>query len=95
LSALEEGDGMIQVIASDMGMGIAPEHLPHIFERFYRVDKSRSEPGTGLGLSIAAEIARAHGGRIEVKSVVGQGTTFIVFLPQKKGSGLAITHFHS
>lgn len=95
LSALEERDGMIQVVVSDTGMGIAPEHLPHIFERFYRVDRSRSEPGTGLGLSIAAEIARAHGGRIEVKSVVGQGTTFIVFLPQKKGSGLAITHFHS
>jgi len=83
LSAFQERDGMIKVVVSDTGMGIAPEHLPHVFERFYRVDKSRSEPGTGLGLSIAAEIALAHRGKIGVKSIVGQGTSFIVFLPQK------------
>ncbi|QGP93983.1 Adaptive-response sensory-kinase SasA [Neomoorella glycerini] len=67
----------------DTGAGIPPEHLPHIFERFYRVDKarSRSEGGFGLGLSICEWIARAHGGKIEVESTVGQGTTFKVRLP--------------
>jgi heavy metal sensor kinase len=78
------------VVIADTGPGIPPEHLVHLFERFYRVDKARSRyasatadssSGAGLGLSIAEWLAKAHGGRIEVASQVGQGTTFTVWLP--------------
>jgi heavy metal sensor kinase len=70
----------IEVVVSDSGLGIRPEHLPHIFERFYRVDGARSKEGTGLGLAIARDIARAHGGTISVESKAGRGTTFRVEL---------------
>lgn len=78
-----------QVAVIDTGPGIGPEHLAHLFERFYRVDKARSHQiadadgssGAGLGLSIAAWLAKIHNGRIEVESQVGQGTTFTVWLP--------------
>jgi two-component system sensor histidine kinase CiaH len=69
---------------SDRGAGIAREELPHIFERFYRADNSRSRSssgGYGLGLAIARKIADSHHGHIEVSSTVGAGTTFTVFLP--------------
>ena len=67
------------VSVKDNGCGINKEDLPHIFERFYRVDKSRNKniPGTGLGLSIAKWIIDVHSGSVEVNSVVGQGTEFI------------------
>jgi heavy metal sensor kinase len=70
---------------SDTGVGIPPEHLPHIFERFYRVDKARSKAdgGVGLGLAIAKYIAESHKGTIEVESQVGKGTTFYVSIPLK------------
>jgi heavy metal sensor kinase len=66
---------------SDTGIGIAPEDLSQIFERFYRCDPSRSQAGTGLGLSFARTVARAHGGDITVTSTPGQGSTFSVTLP--------------
>jgi heavy metal sensor kinase len=68
---------------SDTGVGISAEHLPFIFDRFYRVDKvrSRAEGGAGLGLAIASSIAKVHGGDIEIESQVGKGSTFHIILP--------------
>jgi heavy metal sensor kinase len=79
----ERKDQAVIITIQDTGIGIPPEHLPHVFDRFYRVDKARSraEGGTGLGLSIAQSIVAAHGGRIELISAPGQGTTGIVTLP--------------
>lgn len=78
-----------QLTISDTGPGIPPEDLPHIFERFYRAEKARTRQrdgkGYGLGLSIAYWIVRNHGGRIEVSSKVGKGTTFCVWLPLAAG----------
>ena len=65
----------------DQGPGIRPEDLPHLFDRFYKADPSRSSPGSGLGLAIALENARLLGGDIEVWSEVGTGTRFTVRLP--------------
>jgi two-component system sensor histidine kinase VicK len=77
----ESGDLLIRV--EDHGPGIPEEHLPHIFERFYRVDKARArkQGGAGLGLSIAKTIVEAHGGRIEAESHVGKGTKMSLHLP--------------
>jgi len=70
------------ITVTDTGSGISAEDLPHIFERFYRCDRSRSQAGTGLGLSLARAIARAHGGDIRVESRPGQGSAFTATLPQ-------------
>lgn len=73
----------LQTIIADTGIGIAAEHLPFVFERFYRTDEARSREhgGTGLGLAIAREVVLGHQGNIEVTSTPGQGTTFTVTLP--------------
>jgi heavy metal sensor kinase len=75
------GCGALEV--NDTGMGIPPEAAPHIFERFYRVDKARSRQmgGAGLGLSIVKAIVTAHGGQVRVESVEGRGSRFLVELP--------------
>jgi len=80
------GEGEKEVIISihDTGRGIAANNIPRIFDRFYRADKSRSEPGTGLGLSLVLAIVQAHGGDIEVNSSPGAGSTFTVVLPRGK-----------
>ncbi len=77
-----EPDGAI-IRINDTGEGIAPEHLPHLFERFYRTDagRARSTGGAGLGLAICDWVAQSHGGSISVASTLGAGTTFTVWLP--------------
>lgn len=74
-----------EISITDNGVGIPEEDIPHLFERFYRVEKARSSDkgGTGLGLAIAKEFAVAHGGDIRVSSIVGKGTTFTVTLPKQ------------
>ena len=83
ISAAEK-DGVVEVNVKDDGIGIPPEDLPRIFERFYRVDKARSRElgGTGLGLSIAKHLVQSHNGQIAVQSDLGQGTTFSFTLPK-------------
>ncbi|HEX6575967.1 MAG TPA: ATP-binding protein [Gemmatimonadaceae bacterium] len=75
--------GMASIKVSDSGPGIPPEHLPHIFDRFYQVDETntRAQPGTGIGLALARELSELHGGSITVTSEPGGGATFTVSLP--------------
>lgn len=88
---LVQANDLLRIAVIDQGPGIAPEHLPHLFDRFYRVDKSRSREsgGTGLGLSIVKYLIEAHGQRIHVQSNLGQGTTFEFGLPLVSSNGLA------
>jgi two-component system phosphate regulon sensor histidine kinase PhoR len=75
---------MLRLSVRDEGEGIAPEHLPRLTERFYRVDagRSRAEGGTGLGLAIVKHIVGRHRGRLDIRSKVGEGTTVHVLLPR-------------
>jgi two-component system OmpR family sensor kinase/two-component system sensor histidine kinase BaeS len=77
-------DGGVQIVVSDTGVGIPPEDLPYVFDRFWKADRSRTRAGgggSGLGLAIARQLVQAHGGRIDIVSTVGQGTTFTIDLP--------------
>ncbi len=78
-----EGEVFAVLVVEDTGRGIPEEHLPHIFDRFYRVDtgRNREQGGSGLGLNITLWIVESHGGTIDVKSAAGQGSTFTVRLP--------------
>ncbi len=80
---VREENGWAALEVSDTGIGIPDAQLPLIFERFHRVDPSRTTAGAGLGLPIARQIAEAHGGRIEVESTLGEGSTFTLLLPKK------------
>jgi two-component system sensor histidine kinase MtrB len=78
-----DGDGAFVEVA-DTGHGIAPEHLPHVFDRFFRADSARSGPGSGLGLAIARENARLLGGEVEVRSELTAGSRFTLRLPEDR-----------
>lgn len=84
--SISPAEETIQIEVSDTGIGIPHEHIPRIFERFYRIDPARSREmgGTGLGLSIVKHIVNLHNGAIKLKSTVGKGSTFTVILPQKQ-----------
>ena len=71
-----------RLTVADTGEGISPDHLEHVFERFYRAEEARSTPGTGLGLAICSDIVRAHRGDITATSTPGGGATFVVTLPR-------------
>jgi two-component system phosphate regulon sensor histidine kinase PhoR len=83
LSCAPEGADRVRIEVVDTGIGIPPQHLPRIFERFYVVDRSRSRRlgGTGLGLAIVKHIVARHGGTVEAASSPGEGTRFTVRLP--------------
>jgi two-component system, OmpR family, heavy metal sensor histidine kinase CusS len=85
---LSRHDKAAVIAFRDTGIGIPAEHLPRVFDRFYRVDKARSRElgGTGLGLSIAHSIVVAHGGHIDIASTLGQGTTCTIILPTKRNN---------
>jgi two-component system phosphate regulon sensor histidine kinase PhoR len=81
---IADAGGMLHLTVADRGEGIAPEHLPRLTERFYRVDagRSRAEGGTGLGLAIVKHIVGRHRGRLEIRSTPGEGTQVHVYLPR-------------
>jgi heavy metal sensor kinase len=83
----------VSISIEDTGLGIEGEHLPHVFERFYRTDlaRARNSGGTGLGLAIVKEIAEAHGGKVNVQSKVGKGSRFSLHLPMSKATFLTET----
>jgi len=78
---VKEDKNSVSLTIEDTGIGIADEHLPHIYERFYKVDKSRADKGTGLGLAIVKHLVQAHGGEVSVSSVEGKGSSFSFTLP--------------
>ena len=88
LTAAVSGEGApeVRVMVRDFGPGIAPEHLPRLTERFYRVDvgDSRAQGGTGLGLSLVKHILNRHRGRLLIESVPKNGATFTAAFPQAK-----------
>jgi len=84
LNAAVEGGG-VTVAVSDTGAGISPEHLPHVFDRFYKIDPARAgQSGSGLGLSIVKAIVERHGGTVTAASRAGEGTTFSIKFPPER-----------
>lgn len=83
---LEARDGHAVLTVRDTGVGIPPEEIPHMFERFHRVERSRgrTQEGAGIGLALVQELSRLHGGTVDVESVLGQGSTFRVAIPLGK-----------
>jgi signal transduction histidine kinase len=79
-ASVEAKDDQVVLSVIDTGPGISDRDLPHVFDRFFRGDRSRSLPGTGLGLNLTLAIARAHGGDVKVTSVPGQSSTFTMTL---------------
>jgi two-component system phosphate regulon sensor histidine kinase PhoR len=79
-------DGNLNLQVKDTGPGIAPEHLPRLTERFYRVDRSRSREsgGTGLGLAIVKHVMQRHGGQLQITSIAGQGSCFNLVFPSTR-----------
>jgi heavy metal sensor kinase len=96
-TSLERRGAEAVLSVRDNGIGISAEHLPHVFDRFYRVDKSRSqrEGGAGLGLSIVKSIIAAHGGRVEAESSPGAGSTFRVYLPLASAAEAELAERHA
>jgi signal transduction histidine kinase len=88
LHAHRSHDARITISIADTGVGIPADQLPHVFDRFYRVDAARSTPGTGLGLTIARRIVQKHQGTIDLQSTVDKGTTVTVVLPVGSGERL-------
>lgn len=95
VSLSDNGSGKILISVSDTGIGISPEELPHIFDRFYRGDQSRSTAGIGLGLSLSRAIARAHGGDIKATSIPGKGSSFTITLPKTNAKSLEVEKLRS
>ena len=83
-----DGNGPVTLEVADDGIGIAADQVPHVFDRFYRAHERQGLGGLGLGLYIAREVVERHGGRIEVASVEGKGTTFTVTLPATRATAL-------
>jgi len=83
-------EGMVRVSVDDDGIGISPEQLPSVFQRFWQAD--RASGGAGLGLAIVKGIVEAHGGAVHVESLLGKGTTFVLELPADRGAGLSPVH---
>ena len=79
---VDHAGGSVRLVVADTGPGIEPDELPHLFDRFWRGRAATGTPGSGVGLTVVAELVRAHGGRIEVTSTPGTGTTFTVCLPE-------------
>jgi len=82
--SVRAAESVVRIVVADTGEGIAPEHLPRIFERFYRVDQARSREsgGTGLGLALVKHVIERNGGGVAVSSEVGFGTRFTLTLPR-------------
>ena len=81
---VESRDGWLEVSVADPGIGMTPDELSHVFERFYKANRSFNQGGTGLGLAIAKYIVQSHGGRIWAESRVGEGSTFTFTIPADK-----------
>ena len=82
--SLTDVSGQIRLTVADTGVGIPPQHLPHIFNRFYQVGDIHATPGTGIGLALVQELVQLQGGQISVESQPNQGTTFVVELPYRR-----------